>query len=86
MLPDPMWKLTGRSSSTAASHSGSQWWSPMNGCPNACGSPVNRMPRWPIAAQRRTSRTEASMSQNGVDAMGSRRRESAEAHSVCQSL
>ena len=58
----------------------------MIGSPKRCGSPVNKMPRAPSATQRSTSRTVASMSQNGVATIGSRRRRSAEDQSSRKSL
>jgi len=47
---------------------------------------VNRIDVKPRAAHRSASRTQSSTSQNGIEATGMSRRESADAQSICQSL
>ena len=84
--PLPMWKWIGSRASCAIDHSGSQCASPRYGSPNRCGSPVNRMPRWPVVDVALDLCTAASMSQNGMVMIVIRRRGSADAQSRRKSL
>ena len=77
---------SGAAPPAAIDHSGSQCSSPRYGSPNRCGSPVKRMPRWPLSTLRSTSFTASSMSQNGMVMIVSRRRASADAQSRRKSL
>ena len=81
-----MWKWIGIPAASATSHSGFQWGLPSTGSPYRCGSPVKRTPRAPLSTHRSTSRTVASMSQNGVATTGSSRCRSDDAHSSRKSL
>ncbi len=86
MSPLPMWKWMGSPASCASDHSGSQWWSPRNGSPKRCGSPVKSTPRCPAVAHRATSATAASMSQNGIDMIVMSRSGASDAQSRRKSL
>ena len=81
-----MWKWTGSRASCACAHSGSQCASARYGSPKRWGSPVKRIPRWPGVGDALDLLTAASMSQNGMDMIVSRRRASADAQSRRKSL
>ena len=84
--PEPMWNEIGSPVSVAMFHSGSQCLSPRNGSPCDCGSPVKRMPRMPRCATRSISLTDASMSQNGIEALATKRSGAAEIQSIWKSF
>ena len=64
-----MWKLTGIARSEHTCHTGSQWGIAMSGSPASSGLEQVTTPRRPLAWQRSISRTAASRSHHGSNAM-----------------